>query len=262
MSVRLRRRDDPRRARGLHCTELELAAPNVLPAHDGLTIAHLSDLHVASRRAPRALHHAVRLANAAKPDLVALTGDYVCFSAKRLDALRRALEPLSGPVVAVLGNHDHWTDPDAVQRALETLGITVLRNAHQTLMLRGEPFHVVGLDDNVTRNADVARAFESVPAHGTRLALSHDPNAADSLTDLDAALVLAGHTHGGQVRLPGITALLAKRAGLRYLAGLYDVKGMPLYVSRGLGQSVPLRIGARPELGLLRLRRAQLRLAI
>lgn len=250
-------RPRPARVRGLHVAELELASPHLHARHDGLKLAHLTDLHFAGDRVPRRLEQAVELANAATPDLTLLTGDYVCFSAKKLEAMTRVLGALRGRVFATLGNHDHWTDPEAIQRALEDAGIRVLRNAHVTVQVRGAPVHVVGLDDHVTGNADPHRAFAAVPEHGTRVVLSHDPNGADLLRGRRAALVLSGHTHGGQIRVPGLTAALARRAGLRYLVGLYDVAGTPLYVNKGVGNSLPLRLGARRELALLTLRPAQ-----
>lgn len=253
----MRSRAGRKAGRGLHVADLELAAPHLHAAHDGLRLAHLTDLHFNGDRVPRRLEQAVELANAACADLTVLTGDYVCFSAVKLRALTRVLGRLTGRVFATLGNHDHWTDPDAIQRALEDAGISVLRNAHHTIHVRGAPLHVVGLDDHVTKNADVARAFAAVPDHGTRVVLSHDPHGADLLGGRRAALVLSGHTHGGQIKVPGLTAALARRIGLRYLVGLYDVGGTPLYVNKGVGNSLPLRLGAKRELALLTLRPAQ-----
>jgi predicted MPP superfamily phosphohydrolase len=247
----------PRSVRGLHVARLELATPHLHPAHNGLTLAHLTDLHFAGDRVPRRLEAAVELANAAATDVTVLTGDYVCFSARKLTALRRVLGQLRGQVFATLGNHDHWTDPDAIADALGDAGITVLRNAHATITVRGAPLHVVGLDDHVTKNADAELAFRALARGGTRVVLSHDPKGADLLAGRDAAIILSGHTHGGQVYIPGVTRALARRAGMRYLVGLYDVGGSPLYVNKGVGNSLPLRLGARSELALITLRPAR-----
>ncbi len=223
---------------------------------DGVRIAHLSDVHVSALTRPRLLERAVRRIAECGAELALLTGDYVCLSPKPLPRLAEALRRLAVPSLATLGNHDHWAGAEAVERALVSAGIDVLRNEHRTVLLRGAPLHVVGIDDGSTRHADIERAFASVPADGLRVALTHDPRQADRAAPLGAALILAGHTHGGQVNVPVITRRLMRRRGFDRLGGEYRVGDALLYVSRGLGASLPVRLRAPSEIAILTLRQA------
>lgn len=226
------------------------------PAHHGLRVAQLSDLHVGPGT-PRALvREAVAAVNAAQPDLVVLTGDYLVLARSGVGRMREELFGLQAPTVATLGNHDHWVDPAGARRALEGHGYAVLQNASTTLTLRGEPFTVVGVDDLATGHADVPRAFAGARA-GSRLVLAHVPRTAQALAArAEPMLVLSGHTHGGQLRVPLLTdALLRGLGGERWVRGAYRVGAVQLYVNRGLGTSgVPLRVGSPPELTLATLR--------
>jgi predicted MPP superfamily phosphohydrolase len=115
---------------------------------------------------------------------------------------------------------------------------------------------VIGIDDEHTGHADPEAAFRHVPDGGTRVVLSHIPEVADGIGDRGGALVLSGHTHGGQFNVPGITARIAKNMGRRYMNGFYRVAGQVLYVSAGIGASVPIRLGAPTEVAVFVLRSA------
>jgi predicted MPP superfamily phosphohydrolase len=234
----------------------DVVSERIHPGLDGVRIGHLSDIHVRTGVKPRRLEQAVDQLNEAAPDFVVLTGDYVCFSPRPLPALTSALRRLRVPAFATLGNHDHWSGADQVRRALSRAGIQVLTNEHRMLSVRGEALHLVGLDDPVTRKSDPVRAFHGLPASGTRIVLSHCPAFADRLTDFSPALILSGHTHGGQLFIKKVTPYVSARLGMKYLAGFFDVEGAVLYVSRGLGASVPVRFRAPSEVSLLTLRSA------
>ncbi len=234
----------------------EIVVPGLEPAHDGVKVAHLTDLHVGMLTPDRRIRRAVELANAARPDLVFLTGDYLCYSPKFAGKLEALVAGLSAPTYATLGNHDHWTDAYAVRRALRRNGYAVLGNDHSTVTLRGRPLTVVGIDDAMTGNADPARAFRGVRA-GSRVVLTHITQVAEEAAAHGPALVLAGHTHGGHVNIPRVTARIARGLGLRYLAGFYRVHAALLYVNRGIGSSsVPFRAGAPAEVSVFTLRAA------
>ncbi len=233
-----------------------LGVPGLDPAHDGLRVAQLSDLHVGRRTPPARIQAALDAANAFEPDLVVLTGDYLSHSQQGVGLLREALGGLAAPTVAVLGNHDHWVDPKGATAALEGLGYAVLSNQHTVLRLRGAPFTVIGVDDLVTRHADPARALAGAPV-GSRLVLAHAPRTADLLRDAASPLVvLSGHTHGGQITIPILTPLLARLvAGEPYLRGSFRVGSVALYVNRGVGNTVTtMRLNSDPEVTTATLR--------
>jgi predicted MPP superfamily phosphohydrolase len=242
-------------ARNPTVRRFEVASSRIDPRHDGVTIAHLTDLHVKGARTTRRLKKAIQILNRLQPDLVALTGDYVRYSKEAFEHLPDALRTLEVRSFATLGNHDHWLDAEGVTAALHLAGIDVLSNEHRTLDLRGAPFHVVGIDDRVTRHDDADRAFSGVPAEGTRLVLSHIPDVADEIGHHGGALVLSGHTHGMQVNVPPLSAPLYRGIGRhRYLRGFFRIGGQVLYVSNGIGASVPIRIASPTEVAVFVLR--------
>lgn len=237
--------------------------PGLDPAHDGLVIGHLSDLHVGSLTAHTFIRRAVELIQEEQPDLVLMTGDYVCYSPKFVPRLGEIVSGLTAPTVCVLGNHDYWTDGHGVTRQLTHLHYDVLRNQSTELMIRGAPLTIVGIDDAVTRQSDVARAFRGArPSHlieegrvGSRIVLTHVPSLVEPAAELGPALVLSGHTHGGHVQIPGLTNRLFKKLGMPYVKGFYRVGDSLLYVNCGVGSSsIPIRAGAPAEVALLTLR--------
>lgn len=234
----------------------EVVSARIHVGLDGVRIGHLSDLHVRTGVKPRRLHAAVAMLNQLRPDLVALTGDYVCMSPRPLPGLTAALRELRAPAYAVLGNHDHWSGARAVRAALERAGVDVLQNEHRVVRAGRAAIHLVGVDDSVTRHDDPQRAFAGVPADATCVTLSHDPKSADHLHAYRPALILSGHTHGGQVFIRKVTPFISKRVGMKYLSGFFEVNGAVLFVNRGLGASFPVRLGSPCEVGHLTLRSA------
>ncbi|MCA9676349.1 MAG: metallophosphoesterase [Kofleriaceae bacterium] len=235
--------------------------PGLDPRHDGLRIAHLSDVHV-GRFTPRAhVRAAVEVANAARPDVVVMTGDYVSWSRQEIPMAEEQLAGLRARrVLAVLGNHDYFTSGRFVTAALERNGYEVLKNRHSVVDVDGAPLSVIGIDDPITRHDDTDAAFAGVGRAGTRVVLTHYPSDAGELAGRGADLVLSGHTHGGQINVPRITYRIMDRIGLRYRRGLYDVgeRGR-LYVTPGVG-FVGMRLraghGTAAEVAILTLRAA------
>lgn len=216
-----------------------------------LRIAHLTDLHVGRVTPMRVQEAAVALTNAQEPDLIVVTGDFVCHSQEYLDALTEVMRKFNAPVIGVLGNHDHWSGAGEVRRALKRAGVEVLDNAHTIITLRNERLQVVGLDDAYTGNADVDRAVRGLRKNLPVLGLSHIAEEADELWTRNVPLVLSGHTHAGQVTLAGLHELaLGRLGGHKYVHGLYGTRREQsrgaLYVGAGIGASVmPLRVGER-----------------
>ncbi len=231
--------------------------PDLDPAHDGLRVAQMSDFHVGERTRPETIRDAIARANAFEPDLVVLTGDYLCRKRSGIGLMRELLGGLAAPTVAVLGNHDHWVDPRGAARALGAHGYAVLRNQNTTLTLRGEPFTVIGIDDLLTGEARPQEALAGAAA-GSRLVLAHGPKTADQLKKLgQPMLCLSGHTHGGQINIPGLTSLMLRAlAHEPYDRGLFRLGSVQLYVNRGIGNSaLRFRVNSDPEVTLAVLRR-------
>ncbi len=231
------------------------------PRHDGVRIAHLSDVHVGRMTPEDHVRRAVDLANDAGADVIALTGDYVNWSRSEIPLMKDQLGGLSARRVAVtLGNHDYFTSARRVAEGMRQNGYDVLRNQHTTVEVNGAPLHLVGIDDPVTRHHDIDQSFRGVPKAGTRVVLCHCPEQADAIAAQGAHLILSGHTHGGQIYLQGVTDRLIRRMGRRYRAGFYDVGDSSLYVSAGVGFSgVRVRVGpgTRAEVGVFTLRRGR-----
>ncbi len=228
------------------------------PEHDGVRVVQLSDLHCGAPTRPDLIQHAVQTANRLAPDLVVLTGDYVCRDPHDVALMEALLGGLDAPTVAVLGNHDHWVDPAGATRALERHGYAVLRNENTTLTLRGAPFTVVGVDDLRTGHASAADALSGAPP-GSRVVLAHCPRTVDQLRALDEPLLcFSGHTHGGQVAIPVVTGLFVfGLAQERYARGSYQVGAVQLYVNRGIGNTgLKFRLNSSPEVTVATLRSA------
>jgi uncharacterized protein len=223
-------------------------------ALDHLRIAHLTDLHVGRVTPYQVQRQAVALANAEKPDLVVITGDFVCHSQVYLDQLTALMREFRAPVLAVLGNHDYWAGAGEVRHALARGGVEVLSNQHTTVTLRNQTLQVLGLDDAYTGHARRDEALKGLRKDLPTLGLSHIAEEADGLWPHNVPLVLAGHTHGGQVTFARLHEIaLGKIAGHKYVHGLYGsrlphpgkVQGA-VYVGAGIGAAVmPLRLGER-----------------
>jgi uncharacterized protein len=246
-----------RNAAYFEVTHTTLVVPGLDGAHDGLRIAQLSDIHVGPATPDVRVMAAVRCVNEAKPDLVLLTGDFVTRSKKPIRRVSAVLEGLAVPGFAILGNHDHWTDPAAVRRQLEGLGFPVLQNAHTVARFRGAPLTVLGVDDGQTHSDDVAATFRGARKTGTRIVMAHTPPTAMKLPPRENLVCFSGHTHGGQFVVPGITMAMFRAAGQPYVRGLYRVGGNQLYVNRGLGfgrGGPAVRVGSDPEVSFFTLR--------
>ena len=249
----------PWRPRGFAVTETDLLVRGIDPAHDGLRIAQISDVHVGKATSSARIRGAVEAVNIGEPDVVFLTGDYVTHSAVPVRRIPELLRGIEAPTYCVLGNHDHRVAPQAVRRALSSLGYTVLQNEHRSVELRGAPVTLIGIDDGVTRRDDVRAAFAGAPARSTRLVLAHAPTTANKLPKDQDLVQFSGHTHGGQFVVPGVTRAIFELAGQPYVRGLYRVRGNQLYVNRGLGFGAGgplLRLGSHPEVAFFTLRLA------
>jgi predicted MPP superfamily phosphohydrolase len=247
---------EPHRLRAEYLT---LTFPGLPAGLDGLRLAQLSDLHRSLAVSQAEIERAVALTNALEPELVLLTGDYVTLGRRYAEPCAAALSALQAPLgrYAVLGNHDHWVSPKHVGGALQDAGITVLRNRVAPVRRGSDDLWIVGVDDAAVNLADLALALTGVPPAAFKIALLHEPDVADRMAHHPVQLQLSGHSHGGQVRLPGIGAVHLPPLGRKYPMGLRRVGPLLLYTSRGVGRVQPaVRFNCPPEVTLITLRRA------
>jgi predicted MPP superfamily phosphohydrolase len=236
----------------LALTTADLPVSGLQPSLDGLRIAFLTDLHHGVFVPPADIQRATALAMQTRPDLIVLGGDYVT-SADRtfMEPVAELLSDLRAPhgVFAVLGNHDDDRDMPA---ALSRRGIAVLKDQRTALTVRGERLDLAGVRYWTKRPADIARVLKG--AGETVLMLAHDPRRLTEAAAYDVGAVLAGHTHGGQIILPGIGALAARKFPVPF--GLANRGNTSMFVSRGIGTvMVPVRLNCPPEVAVVTLRR-------
>lgn len=244
-------------------THLALPVGAAAASLGSVTVAFLADLHVGGYYTLDDLAGLVEQVNRLRPDLVALGGDYVTYYADVMRDVAPILGRLSAPlgIFAINGNHDWWTDEGIVLGALRQIGVHVLVDEAVPVVIKGARFWLIGLDDIWKERegkkpiANLAPIVAGLPADEPRLLLVHNPDYLEIMPPVPVNLVLAGHTHGGQICLPGGRALLAPSAyGRRYLAGLVSTPHAPAYISRGIGaMTVPLRWNCPPEIILVHL---------
>ncbi len=238
-------------------TDKTLALPQLPAAWDGLTILHLTDLHLCGTP-DRAFYHAViaRSMRDGEPDLIALTGDVV-----DSDYHHRWIIPVLGRLrcraaaFAILGNHDAWRDTGPIRRRLRRLGMHVLANTWELHEVRGVPLTVIGHEGPwFAPPPDLS----GLPDDVFRLCLSHTPDNIAWARRHRIDLVLAGHVHGGQIRLPLLgSVFVPSRYSRQYDAGTFYRPPTVMHVGRGLAGQHPLRFFCRPEVTRITLRRAR-----
>ena len=245
-------------AKWCRVTRRAVSLANLPRPFEGTTVAYLSDIHHGPYVPRSYVRDVVAMANALKPDIVALGGDY-CHAGKRFIAPAiEELGRLRGRLgrFSVLGNHDHWAGLAESIAGLEEAKIPLLRNSGAWVEKGGRRLRIAGVGDLWTDRADVAAAIgdEATPGDAVVL-LSHNPDVAETLRDPRVGLMLSGHTHGGQVYLPGYGAPVVPSAyGQKYLNGLVRGPACPVYIGRGVGTvTVPVRFCCRPEIVLLTL---------
>ena len=250
-----------------------LSLPGLPPSLDGLRIVQLTDVHLGPWISEGYVHRIVSAANALAPDLVVLTGDYVLHSPAYVAPVAGILSGLRAKVglVGVLGNHDWREGGPAAKQALASAGVRLVDNARlfvnaaRRLAPELEDPHglcVAGVGDLWTDRQFYDRALGGVPASVPRLLLSHNPDVAEERAFVASGfrvdLMLSGHTHGGQVYVPGMgTPVVPSMYGQKYASGLVQGPACPVFVSCGLGTAMlPVRMGVPPEIVAFELKRA------
>jgi len=241
----------------------DLAQPGLDPAFDGYRLVQLSDIHMDRWMTGTRFRGVVDTVNALAPDLIAITGDFVTNQplAPHLAALVPELRRLAARdgTVAVLGNHDHWTAPATVRRALRDADVIELSNTTRPVRRGDAVLHVAGVDDYWIGQADLAPLLDRLPTAAGAILLAHEPDFADlSAPTGRFALQISGHSHGGQISPPGLGPPLLPPFGRKYPRGQYQLGAMTQYTNRGLGMVEPYgRFGCRPEITAFTLRPAR-----
>jgi len=247
--------------------KVEMTLPRLPAAFDGFRIAQLSDFHYDAVFSVVPIRAAIEMVNRVYPDLVVLTGDFVTESYLKSHRHKAGTAPMAGPCanllgglrsrlgsVAVLGNHDVNTDPGFVTEALQSHGITVLRNGSQAFEQDGSRLWFCGLD-SLDARPNLGVAMRGIPSHEAVILLVHEPDFADTASRYPIDLQLSGHSHGGQIWIPGIGAPWLPPFARKYPRGQYRVGPLPLYTNIGLGTiRLPVRLNCPPEVTLVTLR--------
>ena len=238
--------------REIEITRHTVTLRNLPTAFDGFRAVHLTDIHHSKYVSFNAVYRMVALANRQRPDLVFLTGDYVTWSKKYIGPVAEALKHLKARygVFGVLGNHDIRVDGEAVTQALEKVGIRMLRNSSAPVDRWGQTLWLSGVDEFSYGQSDLARAFEYLPRTAPKILLAHNPEIIGQATEHQVDFVAAGHTHGGQVKLPGLRSFnTLTQPTQEFLEGFVSAGRTQMYISRGLGKVVlPLRIKCPAEI--------------
>ena len=234
-------------------TRETLRVSGLSPALGGFRVGFLTDLHRSDTLSHEMASEAVAMLMAEAPDVIMLGGDYVTFGRGRgrrwIEAAADALAPLSAPhgIFAVLGNHD---DEREMPAALTAKGFTVLRDARTQIQVRGERLDIAGIDYWTRKVVTIERVIRG--ASPNLVLLAHTPSRLIEAAALAIPLVLSGHTHGGQIVLPGLGAVAAREFPV--VAGSARRESTAIFVSRGVGTVyIPVRLNCPPEVAVLRL---------
>jgi len=238
-------------------SHVQIPLPRLETALDGFTIAVLADFHLYPLTQLDLIKKAVTMTNTLKPDLTVLLGDYVWRDVEAIYDLAPVLAGLDARhgVFATTGNHDYWTDIEVITKGLKEAGLPLLINQGVPISIGKKGLYLAGLDDGWSGEPDLQATMQHLTPAATTVLLAHEPDLADKYSlDERIALQLSGHSHGGQVRFPGVGALILPYLAWKYDMGLYKVNDMWLYTNRGLGvTNEPVRFNCPPEISKITL---------
>lgn len=232
--------------------------PGLSASFNNYCIVHISDLHYGQWLSSSRLAGVVDLINKNDPDLIAITGDFVSYlldeSIEEMETELRRLRP-HDLTVAVLGNHDHWLGAEKVRRILKNSNICDISNDYYTLRRDSSMLHIAGVDSITVKKDRLDLVLEKMPLEGPAILLAHEPDfAVKSAATKRFSLQLSGHSHGGQLIIPGLGTPFRAYNFRKYPAGKYRVDDMIQYTNRGLGtNSYWLRINCPPEITVISL---------
>ena len=231
--------------------QVVLPIKNLHAALDGFSIAVLADFHLYPLTQKPLIETAVAMTNDLKPDLTVMLGDYVWHDVEAIFDLAPILGQLNARhgVYAAIGNHDIWTDIHAIRQGMADANIPILENEGLPITDGNGTFYLAGLDDGWSGTPDLQTTLKNDPGGVPIVTLMHEPDVADDYADNPRiALQISGHTHGGQIRVPGVGAPVLPYLGRKYDMGLFQVNDMWVYTNRGIGvTNEPVRINCPPE---------------
>lgn len=255
--------------RNLQLEQFRLWLPNLPPELEGTRLVLMSDWHCGPFNRPGDLRPAIELANRCRPDLVLLPGDFTSKSgryfAEAAELVRHLRPSIPNGLLLSWGNHDYWHGIEPGLKLMPEAGCQILTNRCLVLTPKreldsgGRGLCLAGIDDLWAGKPDLSETLRDVPADQPRVVLCHNPDVAELQSGPRVDLMLSGHTHGGQVRIPAIGApIVPSRYGQKYAQGLVEGPHYPVYVSRGVGTSgVPVRLGVPPEVTVFELHRGE-----
>lgn len=238
---------------------IDIIIPNLDPVFEGFTIAHITDIHLGQWISKDRLKGVMELINELKPDIIAITGDFVSYAIDHvIEDLTDCLKMLNpnDVSIAVLGNHDHWLGADKIRNILKRSDILDVSNDVYTLKHGDAMIHFAGVDSVTLNKHRLDLVLDKLPESGPAILLAHEPDFADiSSTTGRFSLQISGHSHGGQFVIPGIRTFIRGSNFLKYPVGKYQVGEMIQYTNRGLGTNVFwLRINCPPEITIFNLK--------
>jgi len=251
----------------IEITERTFALPNLPTAFEGKTITFLSDVHAGPFMDVDEMKHIVRIVNDLKSDIIVMPGDFVTSDPNEIEPFAEAMSGLKAPfgVYACTGNHDYYAGVDLVSQGVEDIGFKLLRNENAALTINGQSLYFIGVDDSDASSVKqyvegkpaphIEAAWRGIPSNAATILLCHKPYMFENFAKTNTGLMLAGHTHGGQIVLGriGRTVMTFSTLASQYVDGLYlpehQKSKTQMYVSRGIGVvGVPIRINCPPEI--------------
>lgn len=238
----------------------EIETNKISKEFDNYKIVHITDIHLGQWITPEKLLGLVHMINKLNPDLIALTGDYVSYSAdNELFYLKTCLKKLmpKDVTVSVLGNHDHWTNPDKIRKTLKESGVINLDNDVYIIKRHNQYLQIAGVDSITVHRDNIKKVLEKLKDNEPAIMLAHEPDFADTTAATDKFILqLSGHSHGGQIQIPQIGTPIRGSNFKKYPLGRYQLKNMVQYTNPGVGTNVFwFRINCPPEITVITLKR-------
>jgi len=235
--------------------KVEIDIPRLPTPFQGYRIVHISDIHYGQWISADRLKGAVGLINQQKPDIVAITGDFVSYSGENVEDLITGLKEIRArdATLAVLGNHDYWLDAKRIRSTLNESKIIELNNDVYTVTRAGYALHIAGIDSVTVKKNQLDKILQKLSPNGPAILLAHEPDFADISAETKRfSLQLSGHSHGGQFVIPKFGTLFRGDRFRKYPLGRYQVGEMVLYTNRGIGTNAFwIRINCAPEITVI-----------